>query len=105
MDAHCPAIDGQIAVAGGRPCTRESNGSRSTSRPALASDEVASIAGPGDLVIASSTVGVADLASVVSPEGVVVAAVCASLARCEGLAFDKIASRSSCEIGGSSKDG
>lgn len=70
-----PAVDAQVGVAIRVVGACERDGASSAWIPALASDEVALVAGPGDCVLATSFVGVRDIALPIGPEAVVVAIV------------------------------
>lgn len=67
--------------------------------PSLATDPVALVAGPLHAVLASSSVGVADGARAIGPEGVVVAVAGASLAGRQRLPLDELA-----RLGGGSRE-
>lgn len=69
-----PAVDGQVAVAGGVELTRVGDGASRTGVPALAGDEVADVL-PVHRVRAAVAVVVVDIAAAVGPEGVVEAVV------------------------------
>lgn len=93
-----PAVDGEIAVAGGVEGARVGDGASGTGVPALAADEVADV-GPVHRVGTAVAVGVVDGAATISPEGVVEAVVGAGAAGSAG-AHVKLG-----ELGGVEGDG
>jgi len=75
-----PAVDGEVAITVGLVVGVEINRPGRSRVPSFSSDKVP-VAGPGHAVFTSSSVGVGDSSTPISPEGVVVAVVSTRRAR------------------------
>lgn len=67
-----PSVDGEITVSIGPVVCSIGNGTSRTGVPSLSAYKVTLVAGPLDTVLATSTVGIGNGSSTISPEGVVV---------------------------------
>ena len=99
-----PAVDAQVGVAVRVVGARKRDGTSGAGVPALACDEVALVASPGDCVLATSLVGVGDVALAIGPEAVVVAIVRASRRWCARTPGE-LGRTAVCDVRGSSESG